>query len=106
MASALEGNEARPFNPETMKDVNNAEDAEALAGRVIENSLFALVHERGDERSGNVYSMFAASRFDSGFWRLTLSTGRCNHNSIASEGHAGETTSSSTEAEAATSGRR
>jgi hypothetical protein len=51
MAPAYEGEEpGRRLNPETMIDVDNAEDEVALRDRLIEISVYPLVYKTGDER--------------------------------------------------------
>jgi hypothetical protein len=50
MASAMKGGKQRPFNPETMQDVDNLEDASVLRGRPVEISVFPLLYKEGDER--------------------------------------------------------
>jgi hypothetical protein len=54
MASAMKGEEQRRFNPETMQDVENVEDASLLRDRFVEISVFPLLYKKGDERGERV----------------------------------------------------
>lgn len=50
----VQDEEIKLFNPEVMEDVRNLSDADALAGHLINVSVFPLVHKMGDERGDNV----------------------------------------------------